>query len=157
MCKIINTDIVLIRRLILKEYGPDIEYIIGEKNIIVDGLSKMPLNGNGDTTQNSTYQKEMCSKINDIEEIPEGTSTINLKSIQKYQRSEPSITTKDIDCTYHKGSFRGRSNTFIKLITCEYKIVILSILQSYVVHWYHKYLLHSGMDITETMIRQHLC
>ena len=36
------------------------------------------------------------------------------------------------------------------------KIVIPSKLQSYVVHWYHTYLLHPGMDRTEAMICQHL-
>ena len=45
-CKNINTDRVLIRRLILEEYGPDIEYIKGEKNIVIDTLSISPLNGN---------------------------------------------------------------------------------------------------------------
>ena len=29
-------------------------------------------------------------------------------------------------------------------------------LQNYVVHWYHKYLLHAGMDRTEAMIHQPL-
>ena len=39
---------------------------------------------------------------------------------------------------------------------CEDKIVIPSKLQSYVVHWYHTYLLHPCMDRTEAMIFQHL-
>ena len=38
----------------------------------------------------------------------------------------------------------------------EYNIFIPSILQNYVLHWYYKYLLHPGMDITEAMIFQHL-
>ena len=37
-CKIFNTDRVLKWRLILEEFGPDIEYIKGEKNIFADGL-----------------------------------------------------------------------------------------------------------------------
>ena len=39
---------------------------------------------------------------------------------------------------------------------CKDKIVIQSILQSYVLHWYHTYLIHLGMDRTEAMIFQHL-
>ena len=46
----------------------------------------IPLNGNQETTQNSTYQREIMSEINDIKELPEGTFPINLKLIQKYQR-----------------------------------------------------------------------
>ena len=37
-CKHFNTNRVLIWRLILEEYGPDIEYIQGEKNILADAL-----------------------------------------------------------------------------------------------------------------------
>ena len=55
--KSFNTDRVLIWRLILKEYGPDIEYIIGEKNIVADALSRSTLNGSQETIQNSTYKK----------------------------------------------------------------------------------------------------
>ena len=50
----------------------------------------------------------------------------------------------------------GGNNIDHTLITCEDKIVIPSKLQGYVLHWYHKYLLHPGMDTTEAMIRQHL-
>ena len=35
-CKNLNTDRVLIWIFILKYYGPDIEYIKGEENIVVD-------------------------------------------------------------------------------------------------------------------------
>ena len=95
-------------------------------------------------------------EINDTKEIPEGFFPIILKSIKKYQRLEPSITAKNKDGKYQQFSFRGVSNIYIQLITCKEKIVILSKLQSYVVHWYHAYLLHPVMDITEAMICQHL-
>ena len=57
---------------------------------------------------------------------------------------------------YHKGSFCGGSNIDLELITCDDKIAISSKLQGYLLHWYHTYLLHPGMDRTETMICQHL-
>ena len=88
------------------------------------------------------------SEIKDIEEIPEGTFPINLKLIHKYQRLGPSITAKYKDGTHHKGSFCGGSNSDIKIITFKDKIVIPLILQSYVLHWYHTYLLHPGRDRT---------
>ena len=50
--------------------------------------------------------------------------------------------------------FRGQNNIILKLLTCEDKILIPSKLQSYVLHWYHTYLLHPGMDIMEAMICQ---
>ena len=70
----------------LEEYGKDIEYIKGEKNIEADKISRSALNGNEDTTKKYNYQKEIVADINDIKEIPEGTLHINLKVIQKYQR-----------------------------------------------------------------------
>ena len=82
------------------------------------------------------------SDINDIEEIPEGTVPINLKLVHKYQWSEPSLTAKYKDGTYHKGSFRGGSHIDIKIIARKDKIVIPSKLQSYVVHWCHMFLFH---------------
>ena len=52
-----NTDRVLRWRLIL-EYGPDIEYIQGEKNTAADALSQLPNNVNQETTHYSTYKME---------------------------------------------------------------------------------------------------
>ena len=48
---------------------------------MADALSILTLNGNQDNTQNSTYQKEIVSEINDIEKLPDGTFPINLKLI----------------------------------------------------------------------------
>ena len=64
------------------------------------------------------------SKINDIEELPEGTFPINIKLIAKHQQQEPSIRDKQRDVTYHKSYFCGGSNIDLSLITCKGKIVI---------------------------------
>ena len=53
------TDRLLIWRLILEEYGPKIEYIQGNKNIVADALSIFNIDGNQETTQESTYNKEI--------------------------------------------------------------------------------------------------
>ena len=77
-----------------------------------------------------------------MEELTGGNFPINIKLIQKYQRLEPSIIVKYKNGTYHKVNFHGVINIDLNLITCADKIVIPSILQSYVLHWYHTYLLH---------------
>ena len=115
----------------------------------------MPFNGKKETTGKSNYQKEIVSEANDIKELPEVTFPINLKFIQKYQQAEPSIRCKYKTCTYHKGSFNGGYNIDLKHITREDNIFIPSKLQSYILYWYRKYLLHPSMDITEAMICQH--
>ena len=48
-------------RLTQTQYGPDIEYIKGENNIVANAISRIPLNRNQETTQNSTYQQEIVS------------------------------------------------------------------------------------------------
>ena len=92
------------------------------------------------------------SEIYDIEEIPEGTFPIHLKFIKAYQRLETSLMDKYKDDTYQQGSFRGGINIYLKLITCKDKVFIPSKLQSYILHWYHTYLLHPVMDRTDAMI-----
>ena len=57
---------------------------------------------------------------------------------------------------YQTVSFRGGSNININLITCEGNIFIPSILQIYILHWYHMYLLHTGIDKIEAIIFLHL-
>ena len=64
------------------------------------------------------------SGINDIEELPEGNFPNNLKLIQRYQRTEPSLMAKYKYGTYHPGSFSGGSNIYINLIKCKDKIAI---------------------------------
>ena len=96
------------------------------------------------------------SEINDIEQIPKGDFTIILKLIARYQRTEPGLMAKYKYGMYHIGSFRGGSNKNINLITCEDKIVIQPIIQSYVLYWYHLYLLHPEMDRTEATILQNV-
>ena len=56
--------------------------------------------------------------------------------------------------TYHKGYFSGVSDIYINLITCDNKIVTLSILQSYMLHWYYTDILRPVMDRIEAMILQ---
>ena len=58
-------------RRILEEHSPNIKYIIGEKKILSDKLSILPLNGNKETTQKSTSKQEILSEINNIKEISE--------------------------------------------------------------------------------------
>ena len=46
----------------IEDCVPDIEYIQGDKNIVADKFSRFPINGNQDTTKESTYKRELCQK-----------------------------------------------------------------------------------------------
>ena len=73
-----------------------------------------------------------------------------------YQQKIDGLLDKYKEGTYQTGNFRGWSNLNHNLILCEDKIIIMSILQNYVLNWYHNHLLHPGMDRAEAMIWQHL-
>ena len=47
--------------IIIEEYDPFIEYIQGSKNIVAAELSIFTINGNHETTHESTYKKEIVS------------------------------------------------------------------------------------------------
>ena len=57
-CKNFNTDQVLRWKLIVKEYGLYIKYILGEKNIAADALSWLSNSINQQTTHESAYTME---------------------------------------------------------------------------------------------------
>ena len=77
---------MLILRLILEEYGTYIEYIKGEKNIVPRALYWLYTNRNQETTQYSTYKKEIVSELNDTKELSEDIFRMNLRLIGYYQR-----------------------------------------------------------------------
>ena len=60
-CKKFNTDRLLRWMIIIEEYDPFIEYIQGSKNIVAAELSIFTINGNHETTHESTYKKEIVS------------------------------------------------------------------------------------------------
>jgi hypothetical protein len=101
-----------------------------------------------------------------IEELETGTFPLTYRIIDKYQRKDTQLlkklkrtidsnTSTDHTSNYHTKSFRGGGKE-IDLICREDKIVIPKVLQKYVLHWYHTYLLHPGSDRTELTIKQHL-
>ena len=96
---------MLIWILLLENYGPYIEYIQGNENIVTDTLSRLPINSNQDTTHESTYKKEILSEINDTEESTENIFSNNLKTIDQYQRKDPSLKAKYTTGTNRKVLF----------------------------------------------------
>ena len=81
-------------RLVIEEYGLEIEYIQDKNNIVTDSLSKLTNNGNQKTTQEYNYIMETMSLINDTKGISEGTFPIKFQIIDQYQRKEPILKDK---------------------------------------------------------------
>ena len=68
-CKNFNTDRVLWWSLILEEYSPEIEYILGDKNKVAGTISQLTKNRNKKTTHESTYTTENIPELYDIDEL----------------------------------------------------------------------------------------
>ena len=52
--------------------------------------------------------------------------------------------------------FFVEGDTFHNLIMCKHKQLLFKKIQEYLVNWYHTYILHTGLEKMEEMIRQHL-
>ena len=70
--------------------------------MVAGALSIFPFNGKQETTQKSTYKKEIVSEINKTEEIPEFTFLISLRPIKQHQQKDPSILDKYEEVIYQK-------------------------------------------------------
>ena len=95
------------------------------------------------------------SDLYDTKEIPDVTFHLYFKLTELYQRQYLTLTEKLTGAEYSMGSFRVVRNT-IKVVMYKDKIFILQKFQKYVVKWYHTYIFHPGLDLTEDIILQHL-
>ena len=100
-------------------------------------------------------QWKICQKFTTSKNCQRAFFPVSFNIIDRYHLEDPFLTEK-INCAkYQKGSFHGGRNT-IELVTYKNKVLIPQKLQKYVVNWYHTYILHPGLDITEAIICRHL-
>ena len=88
-------------RIILEEYGSDIEYVAGDKYIAKYVLSQLPNNRNQETTHESTYLMETISELYDIKELIEVAFPLSFNFIDFYQQEDPILTGK-LTCAEYK-------------------------------------------------------
>jgi len=132
-------------RLVIGEFGPELHYIQGHKNIVADALSRLNLVDNDEPVE-----------IHDIviDPIPENYP-LKYATIHKYQLTDNDLQQKLLNnplYTLHVFCGGGKDN---QLICFHNKIVIPKILQQPTVDWYHLHLLHPGETRTEETIGQH--
>ena len=84
-----------------------------------DALSSFRINGNQETTYESTYKKEILSEINYTQDLPEDIFPINLKLIDQYQRKDPILLDIYTTGNYQDVYFLGGINKYLNLRMCE--------------------------------------
>jgi transposase InsO family protein len=151
-----NTDRVLRWRLILEEYGPELIYIQGEKNIVADALSRLDFDDSAPSQNedaNPVYLAEAFGL--DEEELPSDAFPLTYKNIRSKQQTDKKLLKLlRSDKNYQVKVFRGGEKK-ISIICRKDKIVIPTVLQKRVVEWYHTQLCHPGETRTEANLRQH--
>jgi transposase InsO family protein len=144
-----NTERVMRWRLVLEEFGPDLQYIKGEKNIVADALSRLDI----DDDQEIFNISESFGY--DDDDLPPSSFPLRYKDIKKAQLSNPELQAKLLSRKdYNYSPFRGGDKDH-QLICHHGKIVLPPALQQKTIDWYHLTLCHPGTTRTEATIRQH--
>ena len=150
-----NSTRVMRWRLTIEEFGPTLIYIPGEKNIVADSLSRLPII-EMPTTQ-STQSAYDCAEIYALtkEEFPPHAHPLSYKTIMRHQQEDRDLLNNvRTDKNYVIKDFTAAKRVR-KLICLNNKIVVPKTLQKHIVQWYHVQLCHPGMTRTELTIRQH--
>ena len=142
-------------RLILEEYGVDLQYIKGTANVVADALSRLDrqdaLDVNFSTPVSDHTLADLFLNERSDDQL---VYPLDLRAIDTAQQQDPLLLKrlKTGVPGYHLKSFCGGE----EVICHQDKIYIPAPLQARITEWYHIMLCHSGATRTEATIRQHL-
>ena len=152
-----NTERVMRWRLILEEYGPEILYLPGHKNVVADALSRLNLKPSSQEAKVTHTNLSMAELFGQTKsDLPSEIYPLKYSTLQRAQQQDKRLhrVLNASDNQYRFTTFRG-GGTSHTLICHNGKIVVQESLQKQVVDWYHQTLCHPGMTRTEQTIRQH--
>ena len=137
-----NTKRVMRWRLILEEYGPELIYIKGERNIVADALSRLDM-----TDQEFQLNANQMAEAFGIDktDLPDDVYPLNYKLIHKMQQKDTSLMRKISNKKYNLKTFHAAGKSY-DLVVSNDKIVIPKALQHRTVEWYHQQLCHPGIN-----------
>src|SRR5210317_352670 len=151
-----NTNRVMRWRLLLEEFGPELIYLKGEKNIVADALSRLPMEEE-DTNEINTFETMALYNAETVKDKKVEYYPLRFKTILKHQKEDEELLKSaeaNVNNNYHIKTFRGGEKKY-PLLCYAGKILIPKTLQKRIVEWYHTTLLHPGETRTELTIRQH--
>jgi hypothetical protein len=147
--KFFNTERVMRWRLVLEEFGPELRYIKGERNIVAEALSCLDMN------EDDTIVNVAKAFGYDNADLPADGFPVKYRTLAKAQKKDRALLRKLLSHNdYREIPFRGGDKSH-DLICKNEKIVVPEKLQRRPVNWYHEMLCHPGVTRTELTIRQH--
>ena len=144
-------------RMLLEEYGPTVQHIQGEKNIVADALSRLDLSQKQHDEIQDTKITTQLSYVNqtDINEVLEEVFPMSPKEIKSHQRKDARLM-KSLE--EHK-EYQLKKVEGQRLVTYKSKIYIPDSLKNRVMDWYHTYLVHPGstrmLNSIQTLMHWH--
>ena len=152
-----NSNRVMRWRLLIEEFGPELVYIKGEKNIVADALSRLQFNEVSNSDPNNLEQL----LIHNVEcfatdiKLPSTVYPVSFQIIHQQQQLDEDLTKlSKTNESYSTKEFRGGGRS-LSLICYKDKIVVPKSLQRKITQWYHTHLCHPGETRTEATIKQH--
>src|SRR5512145_1201594 len=151
VCKHFNTERVMRWRLTLEEYGPELNYIKGENNIVADALSRLEMTSDDDEMDEQQWAECLAAEEEDFPaDFP-----MSYVQLESEQNKDPSILDEFAKNELYKKESRRHGDKEYNLITREGKIVVPQSMQAKLVQWYHNTLMHLGETRMELTIGQH--
>ena len=146
-----NTDHIMRWRLLIKEFGPTIEYIKGPKNIIANALSRLDLISLPSNVQDIAD----CYGL-DKDDLPSDAFPFTYQLINCKQNNDKTLlaTIKNGAKNYSLKEFHGGGRSS-QLLCYKNRVVVPQGLQKRVVQWYHHTQCHPGINRTKETISQH--
>jgi transposase InsO family protein len=132
------SDRVLRQRLLIEEYGAELEYIKGETNTIADALSRVP-----------TDELFLLEQPND-DDFP-----LNLKTIAQLQEVDEHLVAA---ITKQNSPFQKimRDDTELFIHKQSETIYVPESMRTKLLHWYHDCLQHPGVRRMQATVKEHL-
>ena len=95
-CKNFYTERVICWRLVLEEYGPELKYIKGEKNVVADALSRLVMIKEEDQEpKQPVTQRYLAEHFGlDSSDLPEDAYPLRYRIIEKYQALDKELISK---------------------------------------------------------------
>ena len=129
-------------RMLLEEFGPKVEHVQGQKNVVADALSRLDLTPKQHDEINDTPHPTQLSYATEAEinEVMEELFPMAPKEIRSHQKKDKKLQQYlQSSDDYYLKEVEGKD-----LIMYKNKIYIPSTLKDRVMDWYHTYLVHPG-------------